>query len=316
MKGTEKVNAFATRSMAAPLAASSILAFTLLVSDLAAQTADPLTAGYPAEVCSACAGWNEPQRPFRVHGNTYYVGTRGLGAILITSPEGHILIDGGLPNSAPLILDNIRTLGFDIADVKLILLSHAHFDHAGGIAALQRESGARVAANAWSAAVLEQGRGSPDDPQHGMLFDFPPVANVERYADGATLTVGPIAVTAHGTAGHTPGGTTWTWLSCNDEDRCLNIVYADSQTPISADGFRYTDSGTYPSAVADFERGFATLESIPCDILLTPHPGAASLWERLSAGPDGLVDPDACRAYASRARQMLRKRLEAEAAQK
>lgn len=276
----------------------------------AAQTDDPLTRAYSGEDCSSCAGWNEPRAPVRIHGNTYYVGTRGLAALLITSPEGHVLIDGGLPNSAPLILENVRTLGFEAGDIRLILNSHAHFDHAGGIAALQRASGARVAASVPSAAVLERGASEAGDPQHGTLLDFPPVPDVQRFADGATLRVGPIAVTPHLTAGHTPGGTTWTWRSC-DDDGCLDMVYADSQTPISADGFRFSDSPAYPSAVADFERGFRTLEALPCDVLITPHPGASSLWERVEEG-EGLRDRDACKRYAAVGRQQLERRLEAE----
>lgn len=276
-----------------------------------AQADDPLTRPYPEAVCSSCAVWNEPQAPVRIHGNTYYVGTRGLAAILITSPEGHVLIDGALPSSAPMILENIRSLGFDVADIRLILNSHAHFDHSGGIAALQRASGARVAASVPSARVLERGASVAGDPQHGTLLDFPAVPNVQRFVDGESLRIGPIAVTPHLTAGHTPGGTTWTWRSC-DERGCLDLVYADSQIPISADGFRFSDSRTYPSAVADFERGFAVLETVPCDILMTPHPGASSLWERLERGREGLIDREACRRYAATGRQQLKRRLAAE----
>ena len=303
-----------TARAAAFLIAASLVMTSLLATDLAAQGTDPLTAGYPDDVCPSCAAWNEPQEPFRVCCNTYYVGTRGLAAILITSSDGHVLIDGGLPNSAPLILDNIRALGFDVEDVELILVSHPHFDHGGGIAAIQRASGARVAANPSAAAVLERGTPGRDDPQYGVAFDYPPIAGVERYTDGAALKVGTIAVMPHRTAGHTPGGATFTWTSCEAE-RCLNLVYADSQTPISADGFRFTDSDAYPGVLADFEHGYATLEAIPCDILLTPHPGASSLGQRLAAGPEGLVDPDACRAYATKSREQLRRRLEAERAQ-
>lgn len=277
----------------------------------AAQGDDPLTRPYPAEACSSCAGWNEPRAPFRIHGNTYYVGTRGLTALLITSPQGHVLIDGALPNSAPLILQNIQALGFDVRDVRLILNSHVHFDHAGGIAALQRATGARVAASVPSAPVLERGTSAPGDPQHGSLLDFPAVRNVQRFADGETLRVGAVAVTPRLTPGHTQGGTTWTWRSC-DGAGCLDLVYADSHTPISADGFRFSDSPAYPSAVADFERGFATLEALPCDILITPHPGASSLWERLERGRDGLIDPTACTKYAAAGRQMLQRRLQTE----
>jgi metallo-beta-lactamase class B len=288
------------------LAGATLLALTSTVA--AAQTDDPLTRGYPAADCPSCAGWNEPQAPVQLHGNTYYVGTRALTALLITSPQGHVLIDGALPNSAPLILANVRALGFDVRDIRLILNSHVHFDHSGGIAALQRASGARVAASEPSAPVLERGTSMPGDPQHGILLDFPAVRDVQRFADGETLRVGPIAVTARLTPGHTPGGTSWTWRSC-DGAECVDFVYADSQTPISADGYRYSDN---PAVVASFGRGHAVLETLSCDILVTPHPSASNLWERLERGPAGLVDRDACKRYAATARQALQRRLQAE----
>lgn len=264
-----------------------------------------------AAACPSCAEWNAPQRPFRIHGNSYYVGTRGLAAILVTSPAGHVLIDGGLPESAPLILANVRALGFRVEDVKLVLNSHAHYDHAGGIAALQAASGARVAASAPSAREMELGTATPDDPQYHSAIPYPPVHGVARIADGDTLRVGALALVAHLTPGHTPGGTTWSWRSC-DGDRCLDLVYADSQTPISDDDFFFTHSATYPGAVRDFERSFAVLEGLRCDVLLTPHPGASQLWERVARG--ALVDPGACVQYAARARTQLAERIAREAA--
>ncbi len=284
-------------------------------SHLRAQTSDTIT-GYSAEECPPCAGWNTPQAPVHIYGNTYWVGTRGLGAVLITSEQGHVLIDGGLPESAPHIMENIRALGFDIADVRLILNSHVHYDHAGGIAALQRASGADVVASPRSAPVLEQGTLGRDDPQFGVGLPYPPVREVREIADGDRLHVGPLVVVAHFTPGHTPGGTSWSWTSCEDGG-CLALVYADSETPVSADDFFYSRSPDYPTAVADFRRGFQVLESLRCDILLTPHPGASRLWQRVAARDDGdataLVDPAACRAYAAAARQQLDRRLEREA---
>lgn len=276
------------------------------------QELDALTQPYPDALCPSCAGWNAPQDPFQIHRNTYFVGTRGLSAVLITSPEGHVLIDAALPNSAPGIMENIRSLGFDPADIELILNSHPHYDHAGGIAAIRHVSGARVAASPPSARVLEQGSSGPDDPQYGVLLDYPAVAGVERFTPGDTLRVGSIELKSHATAGHTPGGTSWSWRSC-DANGCVNVVYADSQTPVSADGFRFTDSRTYPTAVSDFEHGLDVLERVPCDVLITTHPGASALWDRFESGSDGLIDPQACRTYAAAARQQLRVRMEAEA---
>ncbi|MDQ3523170.1 MAG: subclass B3 metallo-beta-lactamase [Gemmatimonadota bacterium] len=276
----------------------------------------PLLAQRSVE-CPSCAEWNVPQQPVRIYGNTYYVGTHGLSAILVTSNEGHVLLDGALQESAPLIQANIKALGLRIEDVKLIVNSHAHFDHAGGISALQRASGAAVAASPASAPVLRHGESGPNDPQHGVLLPYPAVDGVRVISDGETLRVDPLSLTAHFTPGHTPGGTSWSWQSC-EGGRCLNLVYADSQTPVSADGFLYTRNQTYPSALADFERGHAVLERLPCDVLLTPHPSASRLWERIAARDKGaknaLADSGACRRYAATARQQLARRKASEAA--
>jgi metallo-beta-lactamase class B len=260
--------------------------------------------------CKDCPVWNTPQQPFKIYGNTYYVGTHGLGSVLITSQAGHVLIDGALPESVPQILANIRSLGFRPEDIKLIVNSHAHFDHAGGIAELQKFSGARVAASNWTAEVMKRGAVPSDDPQFGVIVPIARVAHVEVLKDGQTLTAGAVTVTAHLTPGHTPGGTSWVWQSC-ENGRCLNLVYADSLTPVSADGFLFSGK-VYPHALQDFERSFSFLDSTPCDILITPHPDFSNLWQRLeqrNSNPDALIDRTACRVLANSSRERLRKRL-------
>jgi metallo-beta-lactamase class B len=257
------------------------------------------------------SSWTAPQKPFRIYGNTYYVGTRGLGSILITSDTGHVLIDGALAKSVPQITANIRALGFRVEDVKLIVNSHVHFDHAGGIAELQKLSGARVAAVGWSADVMKKGAVPKDDPQFGVLTPIARVARVETVKDGETLNAGTIGVTAHLTPGHTPGGTSWTWRSC-EKGRCLNMVYADSLSPVSADNFQFSRSKEYPHAVDDFERSYTFLESTPCDILITPHPDVSNLLEHLeqrNSNPDAFIDATACRALAKSSREKLKTRL-------
>jgi len=260
--------------------------------------------------------WAQPQQPFRIFGNIYYVGTRGISAILITSPTGAVLIDGAVPDAAANIARNITTVGTRLDDVKLIVNSHVHIDHAGGIAELQRLTGARVAALPWSAEVLRKGRKDPRDPQ----FDIPmppadAVASVDEIRDGQTLSVGSVTITAHKTAGHTPGGTTWTWRSCENE-RCADVVYADSISAVSADGFHFTSSRTYPQAVGDFTNSFRFLRTVSCDVLLTPHPEASDLWERIARRDAGdqnaLVDRTQCRRYADRGEAQFRKRLNTE----
>lgn len=293
-----------------------LFVFVPITSCVAPRVRAAASAASPT--CSSCAEWNAPQQPFRIYGNAYYVGTHGLASVLLTSPTGDVLIDGGLPESAPVIIANIRQLGFRVEDVKLILNTHVHFDHAGGIAELQRVSGAVVAASPSSASVLERGTVGPDDPQYGVVSPITPIPRVRLIADGETLHVGSLSVTAHFTAGHTPGGTSWSWRSC-EGDHCLEVVYADSQTPVSADDFYFTRNNRYPGVLQDFERSFATLENLRCDILITPHPDASNLWARLARREHGeagaLVDPNACKAYVTRAREQLTRRITKEQAQ-
>ena len=267
----------------------------------------------PPKVCEKCDAWNRKQEPFRVFGNTYYVGVAGLSAVLIASDKGHILLDGDLPQSAALIGENIRALGFRLEDVRLIVNSHTHFDHAGGIAALQRASGAVVAASPLGARALEQGGPLPDDPQYGLgqeLMGFRPVKAVRVVTDGETLRAGELAITAHFTPGHTPGGTTWTWRSC-EEARCLAIVYADSLNAVSAPAFRYTQ---VPGLVDAFRRSIATVENLPCDVLITVHPEFAALSGKLQRRTAGatenpFIDAQACRVYAANAARSLDRRI-------
>jgi metallo-beta-lactamase class B len=261
------------------------------------------------------ASWTAAQRPLQIFGNVYYVGARGVSAILITSAGGHVLLDGPMQENVPMVVANIAALGFRIEDVKLILNSHAHFDHAGGIAELQRLSGATVAARAPSTQVLAQGRLGPDDPQYGVLPEMPPVASVQTIKAGETLRVGSLAVTAHATAGHTPGGTSWTWKSC-DSGRCVDMVYADSLTAASGDEFLFTRSVQYPSVLRDFDESFSTIAALPCDILLTPHADVSDFWQRIARRDQGdsgaLVDRTACARYVESARTALRARLDRE----
>lgn len=291
-----------------------ILWVLLMVCVGAASAQKPAaSAQKPAAPCASCTEWNLPRPPFRIFGNSYYVGTHALSSVLITSKEGHVLIDGDLPQSVTQIVANIRTLGFRIEDVKLIVNSHVHFDHAGGIAELQRLSGARVVASPWSARVLKNGGVGRGDPQHGALTPIAAVRNVSEFRDGESLQAGDVTITAHLTPGHTPGGTSWTWQSC-EATVCRNMVYADSLNPISAPRFRFSESHEYPGAVADFEKSFAFFETVPCDVLITAHPEASGLWDRLAArerssAPDAMVDPGACQRYAQSGREKLRQRL-------
>ena len=280
---------------------------------LSACTTAPQPITSQAFQCRNCNEWNQPQQPFNVAANTWYVGTQGLSALLVTGPQGHILLDGALPQSAAQIERNIAALGFRIEDVKLIVNSHAHFDHAGGIAALQARSGAQVATSAHGAQVLRDGIIGKDDPQYTPDEHpaVPKVPGARGVADGETLRVGPLAITAHLTPGHTPRSTTWTWTSC-DAKGCLNMVYADSVTAVSADGFRFTGA-----RAAQIRNSIDKIAALPCDVVVSTHPDFTDTFEKLAArtpAHNTFITPDGCRKYAAEAHQRLDARLASEQA--
>lgn len=274
-------------------------------------------AGAAAIDCSYCKAWNQDQAPFQIYGNTYYVGPHGLSSVLITSPQGHVLIDGALPQSAPLIAKHVEQLGFKLADVKVILNSHTHFDHAGGIAELQQLSGATVIASDKAAPVLKSGRVGPDDPQVGHLLPFPAVRNVEALGRRSSIAVGTLQLTVIHTPGHSPGGTSWRWQSC-EAGRCLNMIYSDSLNAVADRAFKYGGDARYPSAAKDLTSSMAAIAAAPCDILITAHPELSGLWSTIDEQGHGdrarLNDPAACKRYVETTRQLLEQRLASEKA--
>lgn len=251
--------------------------------------------------------WTAPQKPLLIYGNTWYVGPRGLGVFLVTAPTGDVLIDAGVYGDAPLIEANMHDLGVNLRDIKWILNSHAHSDHAGDMARLARDTGAQVIAGAADAPLLE--RGGHDDPEYGDRFPFPPVHVARTVIDGEHLHLGDLVVTAHATPGHTKGNTTWTWMSCEDT-RCLHMVDVGS---LSAPGFKLIGNPKYPNAVDDFEHSLAMVAALPCDIPLAPHPEMVDFWERVAKREQGdanaLIDPTGCRAYANEAREAFETQL-------
>jgi metallo-beta-lactamase class B len=278
---------------------------------------DPLTRPVPADKL-----WTTPHEPQRIYGDTYYVGSAGLSSVLIRTDEGLILIDGTLPQWAPQIEANIAKLGFKLKDVKYVLNSHAHSDHAGGIAAIVRDSGAVAIASPSGARALRDGHVVADDPQASdtEMASFPAVARVREIADGDVVRLGKAAVTAHFTPGHTPGSTTWTWTSCEGA-KCLDIVYSDSISAFASDGFRFQADATHGDLTASFRKSIRTVANLPCDILISTHPDASGTDERLAKlarqrEPNPMIDAGACRRFAAKYDKMLDERIAKENAAK
>ncbi|MCA1562508.1 MAG: subclass B3 metallo-beta-lactamase [Acidobacteria bacterium] len=214
--------------------------------------------GWPAasQTSGERAAWNRPFQPFHLIGNIHYVGATGVSAFLITTPAGSVLLDGGLPETASQIAGNIADLGFRLSDVKYLLNSHAHFDHAGGLAEVKRLSSAMMVASDRDAQALRSG--SPDMP--ALVVD-----RVIR--DGETVRLGDTALTAHVTPGHTKGCTTWT-TTTTERGRAYTVIFYCSTSVVD----RLVGNTQYPEIVADYERTFSRLRTMSSDVFLGPHP--------------------------------------------
>ena len=296
------------------LAAMPLLSF----AQAAAPALDPLTQPIASPYA---AQWNRPQQPARIHGDTYYVGVGGLSVALIHTRDGLILIDGALPQSVAAIKEHILELGFRLEDVKFILNTEAHFDHSGGIAALARDSGAQVVASPLGAQALRAGSVLAMDPQAGEIDAMPAVENVREIADGETLQLGEVTITARYTPGHTPGSTSWTWVSCEDAERqdCLNVVFGASLTPVAADDFHYLGDDRHADLTPAFRRVMQDFARLPCDILISAHPDHSGADEKLrrlleGATPNPFIDAQACRDYAAKNEAKLDARIAKEKA--
>jgi metallo-beta-lactamase class B len=272
--------------------------FLALLAVLAARPVAQQTADQRAQ-------WNLPFAPFHLIGNVHYVGAAGVSAFLIVTPDGSILLDGGLPETASQIAANITTLGFRLRDVRFLLNSHAHFDHAGGLAELKRMTGASLVASSGDAAALKAGGGP----------DMPPLVVDRIVNDGETVRLGDATLTAHVTAGHTKGCTTWT-MTTTDGGRAYRVVFYCSTSVVD----RLVGNPGYPQIVADYERTFKALRAIPSDVFLGPHPdffGMAEKRKRMTAGgPNPFVDPEEMGKYIDSSERQFRAALAKEQSQK
>ena len=264
-----------------------------------------------AAACKDWDEWDKPAPPVRIHANTYLVGTCGISSILITGEDGHVLIDSGTEAGAELVAANIRQLGFKLRDVRFLLISHEHIDHVGGIARLQQLTGATLVSSAAAEKVLGSGIPSTDDPQAGMHKPFPAASVGRVVGDGSDVRLGNIRLFAMTTPGHTPGATSWRWESC-DGGVCRTMVYADSLSPVSRDDYNFSD---HPAYLAAYRASIAKVADSRCEILLTPHPSASQMRDRMT-GKQKLFDPEGCKNYAASLAKKLDERLAKEAAAK
>ncbi|HMS21158.1 subclass B3 metallo-beta-lactamase [uncultured Sphingorhabdus sp.] len=280
-------------------------ALTGCASNSGAQSAATSKFEPIAKACEGRDGWGDPAPPAHVYGNVYMVGTCGIVSLLITTPKGHFLIDGAIAEAAPGIAENIRKLGFNPTDVRYLLNTHEHFDHSGGLAGLKRITGARMIARAEAKDALESGTVHPSDPQKGLFNPVEGVKVDQTIRDGETLKIGNQILTAIASPGHSPGGTSWRWQSC-DNGNCLNIVFADSLSAVSADDYHFSDHPEYVAPLRATISKIAAFEN--CDILITPHPSQSGFFERLN-GDEPLIDATACSQYAAGALSRLENRL-------
>ena len=267
-----------------------------LVTDAAINAAEQA----PLAEMAAEAHWNDPFPPFKVIGNIYYVGTTGVSSWLITTPQGHILIDGALPQTPPQIIANIAALGFDIHDVKYLLNSHAHFDHAGGLAALRRASGASMVASAADRATLEAGHINYGPTASIMV---PPVHVDRVISDGSTVSLGDVILTAHVTPGHTPGCTSWS-MDVRGDDGVLRHVFFHCSTTV---GGQSLAPESYQGMVAAYRATFAYIRTVRADVFLAPHANffdlAAKRARQMAGDANAFVDPQEIQRFNAQSEQ-------------
>jgi metallo-beta-lactamase class B len=283
---------------------------------MAARAQAPSRAPAPpqAQASDLLKTMNQPAPPFHIIGNIYYVGASDITSYLIVTPAGDILLDGGFAETAPQIEANIQTLGqtlgptqgFKLADVKVLLNSHEHLDHAGGLAELKRLTGAQLVAIAQEVQTLESGA------------SYPAVTPDRVIHDGDTVTLGGVTLTAHLTPGHTAGCTTWTMVT-HDGGKAYNVVFVGSASVLP--NYKLIDRpnapATYPGIEADYEKTFRVLKSLPCDVFLGAHGQFYSLVQKrqvMAQNPpqNPFIDPWGYQAYIQRAEGVFQKELDAE----
>jgi metallo-beta-lactamase class B len=261
--------------------------------------------------------WTRPFPPFRIAGNLYYIGSEDLASYLIVTPKGNILINSNLTSSPALIRKSIETLGFHFADTRILLISHAHFDHCAGSAKIKQLTGAKYFVMTGDVAVVQSG--GKADFQYGSRKDlsYPP-AKVDRILhDGDTVQLGGTTLVSHKTAGHTRGTTTWT-MDEVEAGKTLHVVIVGS--PNVNPGYKLVANKTYPQIASDYKHQFQVLKALPCDIFLGAHGGYFGLQEKYPLFKNGdqnaFIDPQGYKQYIADRQQAFEAELARQMAQK
>ena len=267
-----------------------------------------------AFAATACAqnspSWTEPHPAFRIAGNLHYVGSRGLASYLVTTPAGHILINSSLQESVPLIQRSVESLGFKFSDIRILLISHAHWDHNAGSAAIQRLTGAQYLVMDADVSAVESG--GRTDPFYGHVpATHYPATKVDRVLhDGDEVKLGDALLVARLTPGHTRGCTTWT-MEVKEGGRALQAVIIGS--PNVNAGYKLVDHAAYPTMAQDYERTFAVLKSLPCDLFLGAHGDYFEMEQKYprrgKSAENSFIDPAGYRRYVEGREQSFRAEL-------
>lgn len=268
-----------------------------------------------SQYTEADPSWNQPVEPFKIAGNIYYVGANEITSYLIATPKGHILLDSGFRETVPQITSNIKKLGFDPMDVKFLINSQAHYDHAGGLAELRRFTGAKLLISEGDSVLIRNG--GKGDPNFGDRFAFEPAVVDRTFHDGYRLKLGQTTLTANITPGHTPGCTTWT-ATVKEGGKVRKVVFVCST---SAPGYNLVDNPGYPSIAEDFERSFKWLRSLKPDIFLAAHGSMFDLTSKIElmrreAKKNVFVDPTGFDAYVDQSEKNFRGMLTAQSESK
>lgn len=266
------------------------------------------TAGQASEEARS---WNQPIEPYRVIGNVYYVGASDVTSFLIVTPRGHILLDSGFAETVPLIRRNVARLGFRLEDIKILINSQAHYDHAGGLAQLKQETGAQLAASEADAELLAAG--GKGDFHFGDRLSYEPVKADRTLRDGDRVRLGGVTMVAHLTPGHTKGCTTWT-MRVREGRRAYDVVFVGSTT---VPGYKLVGNPNYPYIVSDYAHTFLVMKHLPCDVFLASHGNFYSMLEKakLLAGgkrPNPFIDRRGYRHFLADTEKAFREQLKRE----